>query len=234
MVDLRYGMIYFFKKQQKTFKPAKSHNAPQRKTLSKFAQKAVMATLGNSDGMKSAVKLPEGESMNEWLAVNTVDFFNEISLMYGTVLEDCTEQGCPVMSAGEYTYRWADGVKVKKPIECSAPKYIELLFEWVEAQINDETQFPLADDAEFPKNFKKNVATIFKRYFRVYAHVYHSHIKKVTSIGAEAHLNTCFKHFLFFIQEFNLVADNEMEPLAPLIARLTGAPPAGGDEGKEE
>lgn len=210
----------FFK--AKTFKPTKAHKNNKRKTLSSFAQKT-MATLGNSDGMRQAVMLPKGENLNEWLAVNTVDFFNEISLMYGTVVEDCTDAACPVMSAGDkFTYRWADGVKVKKPIECSAPKYIELLFEWVEDQINDESLFPLADDAEFPKNFRKNVAVIFKRYFRVYAHVYHSHIKKIQAIGAEAHLNTCFKHFIYFVLEFELVAAREMAPLAQLIERLTG------------
>ena len=40
--------------------------------------------------------------------------------------------------------------------------------------------------------------TIFKRLFRVYAHIYHSHFKQVVSLDEEAHLNTCFKHFIFF------------------------------------
>jgi MOB kinase activator 1 len=41
------------------------------------------------------------------------------------------------MCAGpKYEYRWADGVKVKKPIECSAPQYVDYLLEWVEAQVD--------------------------------------------------------------------------------------------------
>ena len=44
--------------------------------------------------------LPEGEDLNEWIAVNTVDFFNQINMLYGTITEFCTEQSCPVMSAG--------------------------------------------------------------------------------------------------------------------------------------
>jgi hypothetical protein len=44
------------------------------------------------------------------------------------------------------------------------------------------------------------VRTIFKRLFRVYAHIYHSHFKQVCSLGEEAHLNTCFKHFIFFVR----------------------------------
>ena len=46
--------------------------------------------------------------------MNTVDFFNAISMLYGTLTECCTEASCPTMCAGpKYEYRWADGVKVR-------------------------------------------------------------------------------------------------------------------------
>ena len=49
-----------------------------------------------------------------------------------------------MMSGGpKFEYRWADGHKYKKPTALSAPQYITLLMEWVEAQINDETIFPV-------------------------------------------------------------------------------------------
>lgn len=41
-----------------------------------------------------------------------------------------------------YEYRWADGVTIKKPIEVSAPKYVEYLMDWIEAQLDDESLFP--------------------------------------------------------------------------------------------
>lgn len=41
-----------------------------------------------------------------------------------------------------YEYRWADGVTIKKPIEVSAPKYVEYLMDWIEAQLDDESIFP--------------------------------------------------------------------------------------------
>lgn len=50
----------------------------------------------------------------------------------------------------------------------------------------------------FPANFQDVVKTIFKRLFRVYAHIYHSHFQKIVSLKEEAHLNTCFKHFVLF------------------------------------
>lgn len=87
-------------------------------------------TLG-SGNLKTAVKLPEGEDINEWLAVNVVDFFNQINLLYGTVTEFCTPLECPIMSAGpKYEYRWCDGVQFKKPVKVSAPEYVDYLMTW--------------------------------------------------------------------------------------------------------
>lgn len=58
------------------------------------------ATLG-SGNLQEAVRLPIGEKEEEWLAVNTVDFFNAISVLYGALEEFCTETTCPVMRAGK-------------------------------------------------------------------------------------------------------------------------------------
>lgn len=72
-----------------------------------------------------------------------MDFFNQINMLYGTITEFCTEESCPIMSAGpKYEYHWADGHTVKKPIKCSAPKYIDYLMTWVQDQLDDETLFP--------------------------------------------------------------------------------------------
>ena len=52
----------------------------------------------------------------------------------------------------------------------------------------------------FPKNFSQIAKTILKRLFRVYAHIYHQHFSEVVKLREEAHLNTSFKHFIFFVQ----------------------------------
>ena len=135
----------------------------------------LLNVLGN---LRLAVKLPEGEDVDEWIAVNTVDFFNQINMLYGTITEFCTEDGCPIMSAGpKYEYHWADGQTVKKPIKCSAPKYIDYLMTWVQDQLDDEALFPSKIGVKFPPNFQVIVKTILKRLFRVYAHIYHQHFK---------------------------------------------------------
>eukprot|EP00731_Ephydatia_muelleri_P025871 Em0017g954a len=182
--------------------------------------KHAAATLG-SGNLKLAVQLPEGEDLNEWIAVNTVDFFNQINMLYGTITEQCTTESCPVMSAGpKYEYHWADGTTVKKPIKCSAPKYIDYLMTWVQEQLDDENIFPSKIGVSFPKNFLTIAKTILKRLFRVYAHVYHAHFDDIIELQEEAHLNTSFKHFIFFVHEFNLIEKRELSPMQELIDRM--------------
>lgn len=203
--------------RNKTFKPLKSHKNRTTR-LHDFAK----ATLG-SGNLRNAVALPPGESEDEWLATHLVDFYNEISLLYGTVSDFCTPESCPSMTAGAtYEYLWADPPAVPKPINLSAPEYVDRLMSWIEAQISNEAIFPTSTDVPFPKGFKQNVVkNIFKRLFRVYAHIYHHHIDKVIEISAEAHLNTCFKHFILFCLTFDLVDKKELAPLESHINKLT-------------
>lgn len=184
-------------------------------------------TLG-SGNLADAVKLPEGEDIKEWVAVNTVDFFNQITMLYGTMSEYCTAESCKTMNAGpKYEYLWADGVAVKKPKKCTAPEYIDLCMAWIQGQLNDESVFPSKIGVAFPKKFMDVAKTIMKRLFRVYAHIYHSHFEMVCRLKEEAHLNTSFKHFTYFVTEFDMIADRELAPLKDLIAKHLAAAAGG-------
>jgi MOB kinase activator 1 len=66
-----------------TLKAVKKHGTGTRSAMSMKMRR----TLGSGD-LRQAVKLPKGEDMNDWLAANTVDFFNEVSLMYGCCIDD--------------------------------------------------------------------------------------------------------------------------------------------------
>ena len=101
------------------------------------------------------------------------------------------------MTAGRAEYLWQskdDGV-YKNPTRLSAPEYVELLLNWVVEVINDTSIFPVDEGAKFPRNFMTEVRNIYKRLFRLYAHLYCHHAEKIKDIGANAHLNTTFKHF---------------------------------------
>lgn len=176
-------------------------------------------TLGSID-LWQQVKLPPGASEEEWLAITTIDFFNELNLLTGALVDMCTEASCPVMCAGPYTFAWADGDKVKVPVKMSAPRYFEHLLIWVEKQLADESFLPVKPGVPFPSHFRKGIRVIYKRLFRIYAHTFHSHFKDLVEGEADAHLNHSFKHFIYFVKEFSLIDDHELEPMKDLIALL--------------
>ncbi|OXB83689.1 UNVERIFIED_CONTAM: hypothetical protein H355_015337 [Colinus virginianus] len=198
--------------KDKTFRPKRKFEpGTQRFELHKRAQ----ATLHSGVDLKAAVQLPRGEDQNDWVAVHVVDFFNRINLIYGTICEFCTERTCPVMSGGpKYEYRWQDDMKYKKPTALPAPQYMNLLMDWIEMQINNEDIFPTSVGVPFPKNFLQICKKILCRLFRVFVHVYIHHFDRIILIGAEAHVNTCYKHFYYFVTELNLIDRKELEPLS--------------------
>lgn len=76
--------------------------------------------------------------------------------------------------------------------------------------MDDARIFPQQYGVPFPPNFGDVVRTMFKRLFRVYAHIYHTHFRSVCSLGEEAHLNTCFKHFMYFTQVWHQLLQQEL------------------------
>lgn len=75
-------------------------------------------------------------------------------------------------------------------------------------------------DVPFPRSFSTLCKKILTRLFRVFVHVYIHHFDRIVSIGAEAHVNTCFKHFYYFVTEFDLVTAKELEPLSEMTKRI--------------
>lgn len=212
------GFVSFFSRD-KTFRPAKKNF--DEGTLRYELHKRANASLHSGLDLKQVVKLPLEENVNDWVAVHVVDFFNRINVIYGVVCEFCSDETCPTMSGGpKYEYHWCDGGTYKKPTKLPAPKYIELLMDWIEIQINNEDLFPVSVGIPFPKNYLTNVKKIMTRLFRVFVHVYIHHFDKLVGIGAEPHVNTCYKHFYYFVTEFNLIDKKELEPLKLMTERL--------------
>ena len=200
----------------------KRHKNWKEGSLKYHLHKKAEASLNAGLDLKDAVKLPPGEEFNDWIAVHVVDFFNRVNLLYGTICRHCTSTSCPVMSGGpKYEYFWQDADKYKKPTKLSAPDYIGELMDWIEALINDENIFPIDAGIPFPKGFVNVCKKILSRLYRVFVHVYIHHFKEIGKIsGAEAHINTCYKHFYFFVTVHNLVEKKELEPLKELSAKL--------------
>ncbi|ODV88657.1 hypothetical protein CANCADRAFT_3303 [Tortispora caseinolytica NRRL Y-17796] len=204
-------------KNTQTLRSRRAHEgASTQYQLRQYAE----ATLG-ADSLKKIVQLPEGEDLCEWLAVNTVDFYNQINMLYGVVTEFCSPKTCPVMKATDaYEYLWQDPEKFRRPVSVSAPEYIELLMAWVQSNFDNEQIFPARIGVPFPKNFVPLIKTTFKRLFRVYAHIYCHHLEIMTELGLESLLNTSFKHYVLFAQEFELIDKKDYGPLASLVANM--------------
>lgn len=185
-------------------------------------------TLGSSNGLIQAVKLPVDEDVNEWLAIHVVDFYNQINMLYGAITEFCSPLTCPRMIATEeYEYLWQeqqqqlqqDGVggNPKRPVSLPACEYIENLMNWVQGFFDNENIFPLKPGAPFPQQFPQLVKTVFKRLFRVYAHIYCHHFHEISELGLQSHLNTSLKHYVLFANEFSLISPKDYGPLEDLV-----------------
>ncbi|KAI9753807.1 MAG: Maintenance of ploidy protein mob1 [Chaenotheca gracillima] len=204
----------------RTRAPFKTRNANKGSSNYQLRQYAE-ATLG-SGSLRKAVMLPEGEDTNEWLAVNIVDFYNQINLLYGSITEFCSPQSCPEMKAtDEFEYLWQDSEKFKKPTKMPAPEYIEHLMAWIQSNVDNEQSFPGRVGVPFPKTFPPLVRQMFKRLYRVYAHIYCHHYPVIVQLSLEPHLNTSFKHFVLFIDEHNLASGKDFwGPLGDLVDNM--------------
>lgn len=63
---------------------------------------------------------------------------------------------------------------------------------------------------------------MFKRLYRVYAHIYCHHYPIVLQLNLEPHLNTSFKHFVLFVDEHQLAAGSKdyWGPLGELVVSM--------------
>lgn len=174
--------------------------------------------MGNLD---EAIKCPDGRKVEDWIATHAVEFYNQLVIFYKFVEDDCSNEKCPVMSAGhKYKYLWQDDDQFKKPTEFSAKEYISLLFDSADAFLGDKTFFPTDKYSKYPPKFKSEISKLFRRFLRVYAHLYKSHATVLKECDALQHFNTSFTHFYKFTNYYSLIDKQEFMPLKEVIKSL--------------
>jgi MOB kinase activator 1 len=192
-----------------------------RGRLKKYEQPERTEDTLQAGDLKAAVRLPEGNDINDWLAYNLIQFVNTITCLWGPLAKYCTVQTCPKMTAGPaFEFLWQDSESFKKPTALPAAEYIANVLAWTAGYINNTSYFPEDQDQPFPKEFRQIIANIFKRLFRVYAHWYHHHQADVRAEDLARHLNTAFRHFYLFAKEFKLIPEEQTAPLATIIRGL--------------
>ncbi|KAL8746626.1 MAG: hypothetical protein Q9190_001378 [Brigantiaea leucoxantha] len=143
-----------------------------------------------------------------------------------------------------FEYLWQDSENYKRPTKMPAPEYVEHLMAWIQSNIDNEKMFPSRiGNAQFmskpkdnlltcvkhlgvpfPKEFPSLIRQMFKRLYRVYAHIYCHHYPVIVQLGLEPHLNTSFKHYVLFIDEHNLSSGKDFwGPLGELVDSMLRA-----------
>ncbi|KAL9931686.1 hypothetical protein V8E36_009472 [Tilletia maclaganii] len=181
---------------------------------------------------KTIVANPKYVDLNEWIAVNLFDFFNNLNQFYGVVAEFCTIQNNPTMSVGfGLDYTWID--QNRKQVKLPAPQYIDYVMTWVGGLLSDEATFPTKASREFPPTFRTTAAHIYKQLLRVFAHIYHAQFSYLVHLCCEGHFNSLFAHFIAFGREFDLFDFRSFKfsgGAPPPSSSLGGSSGGGGDD----
>jgi MOB kinase activator 1 len=198
-------------------KKPKSMPVPEHTGIFKLHLTA-QATLGTAD-LRESVKLPAGIGEDEWIAAKMIGIFDEVEMTVSLLDDLCNETDCPTMQAGKKTcYTWADE-ETPTPVNLPAKVYMNTLVSYGNKMLSNQKIVP-TDGSAFPSRFRPTMKLLLKRFFRVYAHMYLHHFNDIVAHDLEAHVNCCFKHFLYFVLEFDLVSMEDMNPLLGLIQKF--------------
>lgn len=182
-------------------------------------------TLTIRSDLTSIVKLPLDVEVHDWLSFHIIQFYNELSLLSNVIRKFCTEESCPLMSGGHnYQYLWMSE-ELGKPIQVSAPKYIDFLMKWLENIVNESKGMNMdldgnVKDDKMEHDFTQNKSVMNKmarRMCRIYVHIYYAHMKVLSKLNILLHVNTCFQYFFYFVTEHKMVKDKEFMPLKKII-----------------
>lgn len=167
----------------------------------------------------------ERDEIHEWWAENTVDFLNELQLVYAMLSEGndewrfLCEKAQRTVELGypkNVKYMWRAN-RDTKPKELPVDVYIDHVLFWVNSQVENEDIFPTEEDIPFPDNFKDYLVKMFKRMFRIFAIMY-SNPCLCDRNDVENSLEPIFKHFLYFAWKWGLLEPRETK----CIDHITG------------
>mmetsp|Transcript_10254 Transcript_10254/g.11785 ORF Transcript_10254/g.11785 Transcript_10254/m.11785 type:complete len:226 (-) Transcript_10254:422-1099(-) len=180
---------------------------------------------GGKYGDSSIPNCPEGEDLNEYIASNTISFYNDLVLLYESVVVDSRAKFVRPGSGFPpgFIYYWTeDALPGEEVSALSASGYMEKCLTWIDTTFSNQTIFPTDSSVDWPPDFLDNhICKIFTFMFRVFAILYHCHYELLVQNKVANLLNTTLKHFIFFSIRFNLLLDNEeLEALSSPVAKL--------------
>ena len=172
----------------------------------------------SNDYLKETIKRPNNlETDDEWIALKTFDFFNEITLIFDAISTYCTTIECPDMKIGNIKeFFWIEN---KKKIKLCANDYIIAVLEWIDTTMNDTSKIP----DEFDKNkydgkkFKTTIKKINQRLLRIYLHIIYKHLNVLKEYKLYENFFVTFSQFQYFCLEFKLVEEKEFNCISLIL-----------------
>lgn len=153
------------------------------------------------------------DALNEWVAMNTVEFYNEVQLIYSlsaTYHED-NFKGANLGFPPGFNYRFP-GKEVLNGAE-----YVQSVMSWISDQMESPAVFPESDDDPFPANFlDEHMSKVYTRMCRIFAIMLTKCYDAYIDIDAVAALNFCWKHFFYFVSRYDLVPEKEFAAVKKL------------------
>eukprot|EP00007_Cunea_sp_BSH-02190019_P003726 CAMPEP_0174236740 /NCGR_PEP_ID=MMETSP0417-20130205/5774_1 /TAXON_ID=242541 /ORGANISM="Mayorella sp, Strain BSH-02190019" /LENGTH=1527 /DNA_ID=CAMNT_0015315423 /DNA_START=44 /DNA_END=4627 /DNA_ORIENTATION=- len=158
----------------------------------------------------------------KWLTANVIHLFRVTSLFFATIKDQCTSNTCPKMDgSAEIQYKWSVGGGNAHSMPAS--EYIEKLGRWF---LNHITHPDLFDfDQYTTSSSRKRITSIlqmlYKRVFRVYAHIYYHHWTRIKAFSVTDHFTACCNyHYFFGIENHLLHPKHDLSTISPIQSLL--------------
>lgn len=120
-----------------------------------------------------------------------------------------------------YEYMWSDGVTFIEPVSIPARTYMKFCLLWTQKQLKDPALIPATPEAKYPDDVQNTWKMIYRRIFRVYAHLLINHQDDFDKTGVMgAVLNCMIRRLVLFGIEGKLTGKKELEPIKVTLKKI--------------
>lgn len=161
----------------------------------------------------------------DWWAENTVNFLNEVQMMYVFTTSNNDEwralmkQAETNITSGypkNTTFLWKETPTSEAEVY-TVDTYVNFLLDWCQQQIENPELFPATEDDEYTPDFAKHMSKMFKRMFRIFQIIYSNDCLRKEISQTSKHV---LKHFLYFGWKWDLLKDKDTSMLAEFTGQI--------------
>jgi len=204
-----------------------SQSASTKSRKTPLSENCVAASF-DDDMIERLTKIPCGVDRNEWLATHTLDLFDNISALCGTISDHCTPATCLHMSFPGITKAYWSDEKGKRH-QYAASRYIDCVMSFCEAARKD-TIFPTKYGMPFPPDFEQYCRRIIRLLWQCCGHLYTKHWDLMAVLNLRPQYGLVLAHLAAIAKQFVLLDSKELNSLTNTLCLVRPpclqAPPA--------